>query len=59
MTRDEFRTLLDASDLTQFGAAWTLGVNWATVLRWLDGYTAISAGKAALIRDRIKPDGDE
>ena len=56
MTRDEFRTLLDASGLTQAGTAEALGVNRATVLRWLDGYTPISAGKATLVRERIRPD---
>ena len=56
MTRDEFRTLLEVSGLTQAGAAEVLGVNRATVLRWLDGYTPISAGKAALVRERIRPD---
>jgi hypothetical protein len=55
MTRDEFRALLDASGLTQFGAAGALGVNRATVLRWLAGYTPIAVGKAAVIRERLSP----
>lgn len=56
MTSDEFRTLLDASGLTQVGAAQALGVNRATVLRWLAGSTPIAARKATLIRDLIRPD---
>jgi hypothetical protein len=59
MTRDEFRALLDASGLGQVGAAAALGVNRATVCRWLDGYTPIAADKAALVRDRINPGGAE
>ena len=46
-------SLLDAAGLNQEAAANVLGVNQATVCRWLNDSVPISAEKAALIRDRI------
>jgi hypothetical protein len=56
MTPDEFRAPLDASGLTQAGAADRLGVTGATVFNWLEGHTPITEDRAALIRARIRPE---
>jgi transcriptional regulator with XRE-family HTH domain len=58
MTPDEFRARMEAAGLTERTAAEALGVNKNTVYRWLSGETPIAADKAALIRQRIRPEGE-
>ena len=56
MSADEFRALLKAANMPQHRAAKLLGVGQPTVFRWLNGETPISEERAALIRERIKPE---
>lgn len=55
MTAEEFRVLLEAAEMSQKGAVAALGVSLATVCRWLNSETPISADRAQLIRERIEP----
>ena len=54
MTANEFHAILEAAGLNLAQAAKAIGVSIATVHRWLNDVTPISAAKAALIRERIK-----
>lgn len=59
MTPEEFRALLDAAGLTEKRAAKVLGVHPSTVHRWQNGETPITIDRAALIRERIRPAGEQ
>ena len=56
MSADEFRAILEAAGVPQHRAAVLLGVGQTTVFRWLHGEAPISEARAALIRERIKPE---
>ena len=56
MSADEFRAILEAAKMPQHRAAGLLGVGSTTIFRWLNDETPITEARAALIRERIKPE---